>query len=326
MNAKKTLAKPTQLCNQNLLHVKFRLNKFEDNLLSKRLKQLDIDEMKWRLRSQRDSNDVTRFLRDCKSTTGYMDSPTSSAERRFEQFIKLNTVPPIQTSPIPKLTKSIQFDDQSSANSSGSSVNIEFQSFCCSKSKTPPSSSSRSSSSACSSELIMELKKTRALCCSNLTESSEALSPNNWLTSTFNFDEVKGEPAPKEKIIKCETKQGSKTEFQSRSLNVLLNSNEFSRLIKDKSTMNTFLTSTDASKRKKLANKAESARADLLKRPKQVFPIQVSMSRGLLRKKQSEIVNQQESRNSMQLVKNLQQTQILLNRKVQMFSHKLINS
>ena len=325
MSAKTTLTKPTQLSNQNLLHVKFRLNKFEDNLLSKRLKQLDIDEMKWRLRSQRDSNDMTRFLRDCKSTTGYLDSPALSAERRFEQFIKLNTMPPIQSSPIPKLIKSTQFDDQSSANSSGSSANIEFQSFCCSKSKTPPSPSSRSSSSACSSELIMELKKTRTLCCSNLTESSEALSPNNWLTSTFNFDEVKVEPVPKQKMIKSETK-GAKTEFQSRSLNVLLNSNEFSRLIKDKSTMNTFLTSTDASKRKKLTNKAEASRVDLLKRPKQVFPIQVSMSRGLLRKKQSEIVNQQECRNSMQLVKNFQQTQILLNRKVQMFSHKLINS
>lgn len=60
------------LNNQNLLHVKFHVNKIQENLLSKRLKQLNEQEMKLRLKNQRTSNDLVNFLNDCKQSTGYL--------------------------------------------------------------------------------------------------------------------------------------------------------------------------------------------------------------------------------------------------------------
>lgn len=59
------------LANQNLMHVKFHVNKFQDNLLSKRLQQLNTEEMKSRLKYQRTSNELLYFLRECQKTTGY---------------------------------------------------------------------------------------------------------------------------------------------------------------------------------------------------------------------------------------------------------------
>jgi hypothetical protein len=58
--------------NQNLLHVKFHVNKFQDNLLSKRLQQLNMEEMKQRLKHQRASNELVVFLKECQQTTGYL--------------------------------------------------------------------------------------------------------------------------------------------------------------------------------------------------------------------------------------------------------------
>jgi len=58
--------------NQNLLHVKFHVNKFQDNLLSKRLQQLNTEEMKQRLKHQRASNELVVFLKECQQTTGYL--------------------------------------------------------------------------------------------------------------------------------------------------------------------------------------------------------------------------------------------------------------
>ena len=59
--------------NTNLMHVKFHLNKFHDKLLSKRIKKLNREEMKFRLAHQRVSNDLTSFLRECKKSTGYLN-------------------------------------------------------------------------------------------------------------------------------------------------------------------------------------------------------------------------------------------------------------
>jgi hypothetical protein len=57
--------------NTNMLHVKFHTNRFQDNLLSKKLKQLNIEEMKTRLKHQRTSNDLLLFLNECQKSTGY---------------------------------------------------------------------------------------------------------------------------------------------------------------------------------------------------------------------------------------------------------------
>ena len=58
--------------NPNLLHVKFHVNKFQDNLLSKRLQQLNVEEMKLRLKHQRTSNELVLFLKECQQSTGYL--------------------------------------------------------------------------------------------------------------------------------------------------------------------------------------------------------------------------------------------------------------
>lgn len=57
--------------NTNLLHVKFHANRFQDNLLSKKLRQLNLEEMKTRLKHQRTSNDLLLFLSECQKSTGY---------------------------------------------------------------------------------------------------------------------------------------------------------------------------------------------------------------------------------------------------------------
>lgn len=67
----------TLVSNQNLMHVKFHANRFQDNLLSKRLQQLNSEEMKQRLRHQRTSNELIFFLRECKKTTGYLSKMKS---------------------------------------------------------------------------------------------------------------------------------------------------------------------------------------------------------------------------------------------------------
>jgi hypothetical protein len=55
----------------NVLHVKLRDNRFQDNLLTKKLRQLNLEEMKTRLKHQRSSNELMLFLNECQKTTGY---------------------------------------------------------------------------------------------------------------------------------------------------------------------------------------------------------------------------------------------------------------
>ena len=59
---------------------KFFVNKFQDNLLSKRIRQLDNDELKSRLKHQRASNDLVMFWRDCQKSTGYMSKMVKSSD------------------------------------------------------------------------------------------------------------------------------------------------------------------------------------------------------------------------------------------------------
>jgi hypothetical protein len=60
------------LPNQNIIQVKMHANRFQDNLLSKRIQQLNSEEMKQRLKHQRASNELVLFLRECKKSTGYL--------------------------------------------------------------------------------------------------------------------------------------------------------------------------------------------------------------------------------------------------------------
>lgn len=77
--------------NQNYLQCKFHTNKFQENLLNKRLKQLDVDEMKTRLKSQRDSNELINFLVNCQTSTGYLDAKLNAHKTgNVAKLIKLN--------------------------------------------------------------------------------------------------------------------------------------------------------------------------------------------------------------------------------------------
>lgn len=55
----------------NLMHVKFHSNKHQENLLSKRLEQINNEETRYRLKHQKTSDELIIFLRECKKTTGY---------------------------------------------------------------------------------------------------------------------------------------------------------------------------------------------------------------------------------------------------------------
>ena len=77
--------------NHNYLQCKFQTNKFQENLLTKRLKQLDADEMKTRLKNQRDSNDLIGFLRNCQLSTGYLDNKLKAHRQgNISKIIQLN--------------------------------------------------------------------------------------------------------------------------------------------------------------------------------------------------------------------------------------------
>lgn len=76
--------------NHNYLQCKFHTNKFQENLLSKRLKQLDVDEMKVRLKNQRDSNELISFMQSCQSSTGYLETKLKAhREGNLAKIIKL---------------------------------------------------------------------------------------------------------------------------------------------------------------------------------------------------------------------------------------------
>lgn len=56
----------------------------------------------------------------------------------------------------------------------------------------------------------------------------------------------------------------------------------------------------------------------------QVFPIQINMSRNLIRKQQVGLINDYKNLNSMEFIKSLRQIQKNLDTKVKQFSHKTI--
>lgn len=57
----------------------------KDNLLSKRLKQLNNEEMKSRLRHQRTSNELIYFLRECQKSTGYYSKLNELKQHQQQQ-------------------------------------------------------------------------------------------------------------------------------------------------------------------------------------------------------------------------------------------------
>ena len=112
------------LNNQNLLHVKFHVNKIQENLLNKRLKQINDQEMKLRLKNQRTSNDLVNFLNDCKQSTGYFSkmnsnksSSVSSLSLMDQQTSKLN---------IDNKQRNKYLDDQILKSNTNSSLDLNY--------------------------------------------------------------------------------------------------------------------------------------------------------------------------------------------------------
>ena len=145
---------------------------------------------------------------------------------------------------------------------------------------------------------------------SSLTSGSQVDSRRSSLLSSSKADSRRSS-------LKSNSQQPG---FESKSLNKLLNSQDFNSLLKiHRNNESSLLSGRRMSAQSKLLLRKDSA-----SHQKQTFPIQVAMSKSLLRKKQSEIVNEYQVSNSIELHKNLRQTQENINDKVKQFSNKTI--
>jgi hypothetical protein len=452
------------LNNQNLLHVKFHVNKIQENLLNKRLKQINDQEMKLRLKNQRTSNDLVNFLNDCKQSTGYfskmnsnksssvsslslMDQQTSKLNidnkqrNKYldDQILKSNTnssldlnyIEPKSTKNVlskPKLSrkfcfKSLDFDKnqqqvnneifraitplkslpetaESFVDSTESENNNKligttlFEQILSipetNSSSTPTSTSNSSHNNMSSSKASASSRSTDSTCSSgdfqinNLKDhcstkkfrpsssstiksinskylrskfsDSTTLSNIDWLSSTFTFDldldknstEKKGKNVNNQFVqnfsgryaknpnIKTndqkKIRQNSfkKSEFKSRSLNLLLNTNELISFkpieTANESSLSSFLSNESNKSKLSMARSVDTKyqTKNSFANRQQAFPIQISMSRNLIRKKQLGLINDYKTLNSMEFIKSLRQIQENLDTKVKQFSYKTI--
>lgn len=125
--------------------------------------------------------------------------------------------------------------------------------------------------------------------------------------------------------LKSSSQQQQQPEFESKSLNKLLNSQDFNCLIASyRNNESSLLSGRRMSAQSKLLFRKESSASTISHQQKQAFPIQVAMSKSLLRKKQSEIVTEYQASNSHEMHKNLLQTQEKINSRVKQFSNKTI--
>ncbi len=402
--------------NHNYLQCKFHTNKFHENLLSKRLKQLDVDEMKTRLKNQRDSNELVNFLKKCQVSTGYLDTKLAAHRQGdVSKIMKLNSKPslprttaqpanstkisdtfqqssqylrdtelinmPHRRQPSPIMTrKNLQYFDNlriTSSNTSTPNSNATFQSYSCSndtsKSSLAASLSSKTTSATSRSTLsndsfANEPRKLepvikprpqvrRRIVPLNISDSSsENLQATNWYTSTHDFDSdnesqkssdqsktssestnVVTKSVPEAVVLeviridkqrpikaaqsKVESKRSGSNltalpAFESKSVNVLMKSTDFSSV--------SFKSSEMSPDRRLSHGRLLMGRKESLTQAPVSFPLQVNMSRSLLRKKQSEIEKEYKNFNSTKMSNNLRQTQERIDNRVRRFSNKII--
>lgn len=125
--------------------------------------------------------------------------------------------------------------------------------------------------------------------------------------------------------LKSSSQQQQQPEFESKSLNKLLNSQDFNSLLAShRNNESSLLSGRRMSAQSKLLFRKGSSASTITPQQKQSFPIQVAMSKSLLRKKQSEIVTEYQASNSEEMHKNLRQTQEKINSRVKQFSNKTI--
>jgi hypothetical protein len=185
---------------------------------------------------------------------------------------------------------------------------------------------------------------------------STTLSNIDWLSSTFTFDldldknstEKKGKNVNNQFVqnfsgryaknpnIKTndqkKIRQNSfkKSEFKSRSLNLLLNTNELISFkpieTANESSLSSFLSNESNKSKLSMARSVDTKyqTKNSFANRQQAFPIQISMSRNLIRKKQLGLINDYKTLNSMEFIKSLRQIQENLDTKVKQFSYKTI--
>jgi len=104
--------------------------------------------------------------------------------------------------------------------------------------------------------------------------------------------------------------------FESKSVNIMMRSNDFSIL--------SFKSGQMSSERRPSHNRLLAGRKESLTQAPVSFPLQVNMSRSLLRKKQSEIAKEFKNFTSTKMSNNLRQTQERIDHRVRRFSNQII--
>jgi len=104
--------------------------------------------------------------------------------------------------------------------------------------------------------------------------------------------------------------------FESKSVNVLMKSTDFSSV--------SFKSSEMSPERRLSHGRLLMGRKESLTQAPVSFPLQVNMSRSLLRKKQSEIEKEYKNFNSTKMSNNLRQTQERIDNRVRRFSNQII--
>jgi hypothetical protein len=350
--------------NHVLFDTKYRVNKFEESLLSKQLEKLNMEEMKSRVKHHRMSTELIMFLRNCKKTTGYfeksqqlerfgnstdsllrnfMEMETSESQLNEKSFNELKKVSPLKRNEIRTFNK---------LNEKNSFMNPAFRS----NSVATNSTSSSKKSSVCekkmldkcidhfdysseSKRVLNELKndqahkqiafknrqsklntsdtndsldsfkrgkvrpmtsnviKTRRFQATNNLNDRNTVSNLDWFTTTVNFDELTNK--------KCLIKSTSEKVdcFQ------LVKEFEYAS-----TTMNSFNFSSNVGVLSKTKPKTSK---NLFF---QKIPIKIKMTKKTMKKKQSEIMNEYERLNSIDMFNIFRETQKNLNEKVKMFS------
>lgn len=343
MPLKEPLLKP----HPNLMHVKFHANRHQENLLCKRLEQLNIEEMKNRLKHQKTSDELIIFLRECKKTTGYFSKMScfqsnsmfiennenlkskfeskSSLEMTNRQKLRSISQSRMKKLPLRNSSKSgmdyvqnrqkalferILSSPSSSTNSASSRSNATSKSSSC---ESKQDLSDRSATSLCSNSIDFNdifkqtEKKVRPI-------TSQIDSRSNRPKNKFEYNSTRSHMDWTNNIsldLSKFARKKSKTEDnESRKSS--------SSYCSAKTSMSSFKKSEFMCNRPKYSEKLPTKKVHTSANP----PIKINMSRSSLKKKQIEIMNEYSRVTTMELLENFRKIQQDVSTKVKQFNQK----
>ncbi|RNA23656.1 hypothetical protein BpHYR1_050912 [Brachionus plicatilis] len=323
---------PNTIPHPNLMHVKFHANKHQENLLSKRLQQLNSDEMKYRLKHQRTSDELIIFLRDCQKTTGYFAKMKSfqsnsvfigkngSKKSKFESKSSLDmtnnskvcSISQIQTSNGSKAKKFPMKE-----NSSKSRIDLAYvqnrQKALFERILNSPGSSANSSSS--------RSNVTSKSSCSESKQEMSDRSATSLYSNSIDFNEIFKETDKKVRPITSQidsrpNRPNNTFEYNSTKShldwtnNIKLDLDNESRKSSSsycsaKSSVTSFKKSEFMAHRPKYSEKMPTNTVKTSINP----PIRINMSRSSLKKKQLEIMNEYSRATTLELLENFRKIQ-----------------